>query len=581
MQLILPTIKAGATGAAVANLQDALLLLIARNIFKTFDAPNQPTREQLQQLTTALQAERVQSRYDEATRQLINHFQIQQSLGDSLRGFAVEEKTAAMLNEWLKQLGALDTTRNYVVQGHVMDKSTGQPAANADVRAFDRDGVLFTPLGNTRSDSKGWYRIEFGEAAFNNTVAERGGPDLVVRVYNDKGEQIGQSKQVMSAGRLTELNVEINTTLCRVYGTVCDTNGKPVQHAIVKALDRDLRTAQLLGDTNTDAAGRYEIIYGREQSTRAEKDTADLEVHVFDDKGTLLVQSATVFNAPADIEISLLLPADARLSEWEQIGKTVIPLLEGQGSSGTMLPPWDLSSEDIDFIVRDTQVERDQLGVWVTAARTAREVALLPSTETTPGPATHHVPSGSPQTDAIEWIVLYGWYRDGQPQQFGDLIRRSTDDLMASTERAIAQMYIPAVDQSLIDRLRHALDARRIEEALRPAREGEAASLGDALLMIPDAHRLELDRPDGPGRRLVSLVVAGTQENGPPWPEIREIVGDDGLFGSVQRSLGLMTLTRGHVPLMRALQQSEVGAADASLADLVAKDSKDWIELAR
>ena len=57
-------------GSAVADLQDALLLLISHQLIKTFPAPSQPTVEELQVLTQRLKQERTQSTFGDATRQM-------------------------------------------------------------------------------------------------------------------------------------------------------------------------------------------------------------------------------------------------------------------------------------------------------------------------------------------------------------------------------------------------------------------------------------------------------------------------------------------------------------------------------
>ena len=104
MQTIIAIIKPGDTGFAVANLQDALLVLLEHQIIKTFDTPNRPSLEELKKLTEMLKPERDQSSFGDATRQLLIYFQNQQGLGDNLHGI-VEEKTAATLNAVLKKIG--------------------------------------------------------------------------------------------------------------------------------------------------------------------------------------------------------------------------------------------------------------------------------------------------------------------------------------------------------------------------------------------------------------------------------------------------------------------------------------------
>jgi uncharacterized membrane protein YccC len=63
---------------AVADQQDALLLLIERQVIKTFTGSRRPTVKELHALTETLRQERAQSKFGDATRQLIRYFQSQQ-----------------------------------------------------------------------------------------------------------------------------------------------------------------------------------------------------------------------------------------------------------------------------------------------------------------------------------------------------------------------------------------------------------------------------------------------------------------------------------------------------------------------
>ncbi len=514
--------------------------------------------------------EQKEQRFGTATRKSVLAFQEKHGL--ELSG-AVDQKTAARINRELKGRER-QPGRDLVVKGRVM--AADGPLAGVLVRAVDQDQRGENLLGEARTEEQGNYEIRYTEQQFRRTEKEIGGPDLIVRVYSAEGKVIAQSKRKRNANQEETLNLTVGSEVSfTVSGTIRRGDGRPAVGALVRAYDQDLRKKQLLGKTTTDAAGHYSIAYTSRKFLRAEKTSADLYVVVVNAKAKELASSVVIFDAPVEATVDLTLPPDGQtLSEFELLLEAILPLLTGQGKAGVDLRITELEEQDIAFLARESGQPQERIAFLLAAAKavTAASGSGLPPI------ATHVVPPG---TSTIPVEAFYGWFRDGQPQQFSELIRQSTDDLMASMERAIAQAYIPAFNQSQRNRLHHALDACRIDAALEPAKDGEAASLGDALRMIPQADRLELDRPDGPGRRLASLVVTATPESGLPWKKIRAVVGDDELFGSLQRSLGLMTLTRGYVPLMQALQQIDTGAADASLADLVTNDAKDWIELAK
>src|SRR5262245_42570938 len=95
----------------------------------------------------------------------------------------------------------------------------------------------------------------------------------------------------------------------RVAGTIVDAGGSPVPGLIVTAYDRDLRSAELLGNSVfSDARGRYEIFYGPGDFHRTEQATADVFIEVRDGRDGRPERSAVVYNAHRDLTIDLRLP---------------------------------------------------------------------------------------------------------------------------------------------------------------------------------------------------------------------------------------------------------------------------------
>src|SRR5262245_21693869 len=120
MDRIVATLKPESIGSQVANLQEALQLLLDRGVIRTADPPNSPTAGELAKLKEGLAKERDQSVYGKVTQRLVLYFHLQEGLGDGLGG-AVEDKTAAHLNKLLNGLGALDAAPEWVVRGTVRD----------------------------------------------------------------------------------------------------------------------------------------------------------------------------------------------------------------------------------------------------------------------------------------------------------------------------------------------------------------------------------------------------------------------------------------------------------------------------
>src|SRR6266508_1762412 len=90
-------------------------------------------------------------------------------------------------------------------------------------------------------------------------------------------------------------------------------NSRPLAHAVVRAFHRELRHEDLLGETTTDAEGRYKVSYSAERFQRGEKDGPNLVVRVGD--GTRpLAESPVLFHAQA-VETVDLVATDVQEAE--------------------------------------------------------------------------------------------------------------------------------------------------------------------------------------------------------------------------------------------------------------------------
>lgn len=336
MQPIVPPINPGDTGPHLANLQDALRLIIDQGVIRSFESPNQPTAEELAKLGEGLAREREQSTYGKATRRLVQYVQLQEGLGDNLGG-AVEEQTAARLNEILKRLGAFDSA-----------------------------------------------------------------PASVVR------------------------------------GTVRDANGNPLPGVIVRALDRDLRRKESLGEmTVTNERGSYEIPYGAKQFARAESGGPDIQIQAFgsDSLDRLLGESAVVFNAGSEVTIDLTVATTTELlSEFEIYLTKVIPLLKGQADDGGDLGIVDLTDADIEFIADETGIQQQHIG-WL---RSAHQTGVKLEHE-------------------LAAAACYGWFRKEVDPHVEALRLRSPSELRQLLARAIDELIVPALLRPAIEAILESL----------------------------------------------------------------------------------------------------------------------------
>lgn len=97
MQLIIAPIKHNQTGSVAVNLIECMLFLIEKNLLKIFDAPNQPNQDEINTLIAGAKLELAAQVYGENSQRLMFYFQLQNGLGDQLRGW-VDDRTAEFLN---------------------------------------------------------------------------------------------------------------------------------------------------------------------------------------------------------------------------------------------------------------------------------------------------------------------------------------------------------------------------------------------------------------------------------------------------------------------------------------------------
>jgi Tc toxin complex TcA C-terminal TcB-binding domain/Neuraminidase-like domain/Salmonella virulence plasmid 28.1kDa A protein len=116
-----------------------------------------------------------------------------------------------------------------------------------------------------------------------------------------------------------------------VTGFVRLADGSPAPATSVSAFDRDLRSEELLGQSQTDRTGAYRIGYSDAQFRKLESGSADLVVKALAANGSVLAASAVLFNAPPQAVIDLTIPAQLRVPPtlFESIAAALPPLLGG------------------------------------------------------------------------------------------------------------------------------------------------------------------------------------------------------------------------------------------------------------
>ena len=383
-----------------------------------------------------------------------------------------------------------------------------------------------------------------------------------------------------------------------VKGTIRQSNGKPLVGAIVRAFDKDLISERLLGEQTTNSEGNYSIAYNKGQLSRSDKQQADLIVRVFNTTGEQLIASDIILNAAPLQEINLQLPTNTTLSEWEKITQAVLPLLKGQKeipatAPGTAaqfidLPPEELTDSNLDFLIKETQFDREQLRIWILGAKAMRTAPFLQETDF-PGAiawleAIRTIAPSLAPANIVAWIASYGWFRQGTTTEINTLLNSSIDTAIESLKQAIAKKAIPDLNRPVdpaaqpnsrtgLDIIRTAIQRYQIDIALRPAGDGQPASLGDILRTIPT--------PLAPDK--LRAVASVLRDNSQPQQSLPEKLTSAGLaeseVRSVQRTVGLQSIAQNHLPMIQALQLDQPDTRQAQLRELANLDPANWQQL--
>ncbi len=214
MEPILP-IRRGAQGAAVANLQDALLFWLGKQT-----ALPDADRRALEQ---GLAAERREQVYKDVTAKAVSVFQTQLASRFHLTASGdVDLATAAALTLLLAELGAPvvapptppqpptpppePAPSAFSVSGTVR-LADGSAARGVGVAAVDRDLRSEQPLGRSRTDNSGGYAIAYKAEQFGKS--EGGSADLVVKALAEDGSLLVASPVLFNAPARAIVNLTI------------------------------------------------------------------------------------------------------------------------------------------------------------------------------------------------------------------------------------------------------------------------------------------------------------------------------------------------------------------------------------
>ncbi|MGZ8842403.1 MAG: neuraminidase-like domain-containing protein, partial [Pyrinomonadaceae bacterium] len=433
----------------------------------------------------------------------------------------------------------------FIVKG-IVSTAAGVAFTKGLVRAIHQSGSDPVLLGESRTDNQGNYLIKYLSAPVKGAI------NLIVQVFDEQGGVLATSDLISPAQPLQQVDLvlkgqEPNEKVLIVRGTVLDANGRLVAGATVRAFDRDLRSEEELGQTVTNAQGHYQINYSAAQFRRNEKGSADLRVAVFNQNGRELVSSEIHFNAEPEMTIDLKAgPDPTALSEYERYQADLKLVLQGV----TLIEiaaenPVD-QDKDLDFLTRDTGIERQHIAWLVGAAKLEHQTLLPPE---------------SLQAGGVPAEVFYGWFRKGLPTDW--------EELRLQTISRLRTALIEAIDQNIIPgKLRE--DAEKILARVPNSQIADLARLLARAALSADKIQTVLTITDG---------IEGVTDEA-----LAQLVAQNTLAAQDAQSIGLGVslhrLTGGDQSLVSKMLDTQfvsVGAGKLRQArDLASLEAEDW-----
>ena len=452
----------------------------------------------------------------------------------------------------------VDGDERFVVFGTVTYSDT-TPAVGLPVIAFDKDESREDRLGQATTDASGAYKIPYRAAAFRRSPKERGGADVIVRVYNDQNELLFTSKKKNSAPAEYQLNIQLPTQQYVVQGTVRDASGKPLHNIVVRAYDQDLRRRQKLGEGSSDREGRYRIAYSQSAFCKAEKDGADLVAVVFDAADVELSRSSVLFNAPSSATVDLTIPAEVLRPSplFDKIGLVLEPLLDGLRVEEL---EEDNEHQDLSFLVGETGFEKPNLARFVLAHRLA------------------------PQGIRAEfWFVLLGspFYQFVENQSLKEQFAAVLDALPSIDAAAVRKALTRGFSQQEISEEFRDNVAGWIEAFLKLVARRSVSGSGE-----PTFVKAALEHANITGAEKQEVFARLFNEHKVLTPELLDALGKDRSFkkteiDDLQASFRLAELTRGDFSVVKMLKDEFDVRQPEKIRTLAKMSEQEWVNLVK
>lgn len=318
-------------------------------------------------------------------------------------------------------------------------------------------------------------------------------------------------------------------------------DGRPYAGGLVRAFDRDMRSEELLDETETNREGRYEITYTADQFARAEKGRADLRVCVYAADGREIKSSPTLFNAGRVETINLHLDADRRRpSEYERYVATLTPVVQDVSFA-------ELTEDDRAFLRGETGIDMQHLVFLTTAAQHGEQTDLPPE-------------------------LFYGLFRQGLSLSLSGLLAAGPRAHRRALEASLGENVIPIALRDRLDTLLESLQQALLKHAFEPSENGKRPPVAELLATTA--------LPRDTRETFVDLYLKREGSIEDFWQALREHPDfqEDERVDDLQLTLQIGLLTQDNPALVRVLKARQDSDL-TSLRDLVWLEETEWKEL--
>src|ERR1700693_3500532 len=375
---------------------------------------------------------------------------------------------------------------------------------------------------------------------------------------------------VIDKGAAEKPAASTGTGGCRVSGTVRDKSQRPMEHATVKAYDKDIRSEQPLGQPAvTDASGAYQIEYSQADFARTDLLAADVVVRALGKDANLLKESEVFYNAPQQLRVDIDLSEQSYPgpSEFEQTVQTIKPFI------GDLAPAElteDQKTQDIGFLVNKTGLDRGRVEASVMAYRFEKNTEIQAAVYYG---LIQRGPSNVPLTQLTAGSAATS-FDSKAAFTFAALMRQDIDSLMSALQGAIGANVVP---YSLTADL-NSVKKQLIDEQQRYGKNNPGPTSPPNLTLKLGIAGLQGDQIAA----FKSLLSDGSATPQEFWAELAKNPAFQAQKVSMlQAVFTLSQLTGEQMVLTDQLIKAQKIQSPADLPKLAANTSQDWLAILR